>query len=136
MNTAIDIRPIRTDEDHKAALAAIESLWDAEEGTEAYDDLDVLTTLVEAYEARRWPIAEADPVEAIETAIASGEHSRAELATMIGQSRASEVLSRVRPLTLNMIRIIHHRWQLPLEALVRDYRLVVKPKAGRGRKRA
>lgn len=136
MNTAIDIRPIRTDEDHKAALATIESLWAAEEGTEAYDHLDILTTLVEAYEAKRWPVAKADPVEAIETAIASGEHTRAELATLIGQSRASEVLSRVRPLTLGMIRTIHHRWHLPLDALCREYTLAVKSKPKRGRKRA
>lgn len=133
MNTAIDIRPIRTDEDHKAALATIESLWEAEEGSEAYDQLDILTTLVEAYESKHWPIAESDPVQTIETAIASGEHTRAELATLIGQSRASEILSRVRPLTLGMIRTIHHRWHLPLDALCREYELIgtTKPKRGR-----
>lgn len=136
MNTASAIRPIRNDDDHRAAMADIERLWDAEEGTAAYDDLDVLTTLVEAYEAKRWPIAEGDPVDAIETAIASGEHSRAELATLIGQSRASEVLSRVRPLTLGMIRTIHNHWQLPLDALVQDYSLAKKSKINRARKRA
>lgn len=124
MNTTIDIRPIRTDEDHQAALNAIESLWDAEEGTEVFDDLDVLTTLVEAYEAKRWPITAVDPIEAIETAIASGEHTRAELAKLIGQSRATEVLGRQRALTLGMIRKINDKWHMPLEALVREYDLV------------
>ncbi len=133
MIAAIEIRPIRNDEDHKAALGVIESLWDAEEGTPAYDDLDVLTTLVEAYEAKRWPITLVDPVEALQVAIDSGEHTRAELAKLIGQSRATEVLNRKRALTLNMIRTLHDKWHLPLEALVRDYALVGAEPIGKAR---
>lgn len=56
--TDFEIRPIRNDEDHHAALAAIEDLWDAEPGTEADDRLDLMTTLVEAYENKRWPVAD------------------------------------------------------------------------------
>jgi HTH-type transcriptional regulator/antitoxin HigA len=62
----MDIRPIKTDEDHRAALREIEALWGAAEGSPDGDHLDVLATLVEAYEERRWPIAKRDPIEAIE----------------------------------------------------------------------
>ena len=62
------IRPIKTDEDHEAALRQIEALWGAEEGTDDGDQLDVLVTLVETYERDRWPIELLDPVSAVETA--------------------------------------------------------------------
>ena len=61
----MQIRPIRSDTDHEAALREIETLWGADEGTEAGDRLDVLVTLVDAYEAKRWPITPLDPVQAI-----------------------------------------------------------------------
>ena len=64
------IHPIRTDADHEAALREIEALWGADDNTEAGDRLDVLATLVEAYESRRWPIEPLDPVHAIEAAMA------------------------------------------------------------------
>ena len=83
------IRPIRTDEDHETALREIEALWGAEDGTEAGDRLDVLATLVETYESRRWPIEPLDPVRAIEAAMEMNGYTRAELAALIGQSRAS-----------------------------------------------
>lgn len=121
--TEFEIRVIRTDEDHRAALAAIEMLWDAAPGTEAYDHLDLLTTLVEAYEAKRWPVAELDPIEAIQTAIESGEHDRRELASLIGDNRVSEVLARHRALSLSMIRKIEAAWHLPAAVLIREYQL-------------
>lgn len=134
METLAEIRPIRTDDDHRRALEVMEGLWAAEPGTDDYDRLDVLATLVEAYEARRWPITEMDPVEAISGAIESGEHTRAELAELIGQSRATEVLKRKRYLTLPMIRKIAGKWGLPVGTLVRDYDLVTTAKAeGRSR---
>lgn len=119
----MDIRPIRTDEDHRAALGEIEALWGAEEGTAEGDRLDVLATLVEAYEMRRWPIEELDPVEAIEAAMASEGHSRSDLANVIGQSRATEILQRKRPLTLPMIRKIAAAWHVPEGVLVKEYPL-------------
>ena len=61
-----DIKPIRDDRDHADALRAIEALWDAEPGSPEFDHMDVLVTLVEAYETRRWPIVELDPIAAIE----------------------------------------------------------------------
>ncbi len=117
----MDIRPIRTDEDHEAALRAIETLWGAAENTPDGDRLDVLVTLVEAYEATRWPVEELDPVEAIEAAMALGGHSRADLARLIGANRATEVLKRRRALTLPMIRKIAREWRVPERVLVREY---------------
>ena len=134
METFAEIRPIRTDDDHRRVLEVLEGLWAAEPGTDDYDRLDVLATLVEAYEARRWPIPELDPIEAISGAIESGEHTRAELAELIGQSRATEVLQRKRYLTLPMIRQIAGNWGLPVGTLVQGYELVTTIKAeGRSR---
>ena len=76
----MEIRPIRTDEEHRAALEQIEALWGAAEGTPEGDRLDVLSTLVEVYEDRRWPMDELDPVEAIEAAMAHDGHDRSALA--------------------------------------------------------
>jgi HTH-type transcriptional regulator/antitoxin HigA len=119
----MSIRPIRTDEDHTATLREIEALWGAEEGSEAGDLLDVLVTLVEEYERRRWPIEPLDPVRAIEVAMEMNGHTRAELAALIGQSRATEVLARRRALTLPMIRKIAGAWRVPERVLVREYAL-------------
>lgn len=117
------IHPIRTDADHEAALREIEALWGADEGTEAGDRLDVLVTLVEAYEARRWPIEPLDPVQAIETAMTMNGYTRAELAALIGQPRATEILARRRALTLPMIRKIAWAWRVPEKVLVQEYAL-------------
>lgn len=119
----MDIRPIRTDDDHRAALEEIETLWGAAEGTPDGDRLDVLATLVEAYEGKRWPVEELDPVEAIEAAMAHEGHDRSALAALIGQSRATEVLQRRRALTLPMIRKIAAAWHVPESVLVREYPL-------------
>jgi len=119
----MEIRPIRTDEDHRLALVEIDRLWGAAEGTPECDRLDVLTTLVEAYEDKRWPIAEIDPVEAIEAAMAHEGRTRADLAALIGQSRATEILQRRRPLTLPMIRKIASAWHVPEQVLVKEYAL-------------
>jgi HTH-type transcriptional regulator / antitoxin HigA len=83
----MDIRPIRTDEDHRAALAEIEACWGAPEGTEASDKLEVLVALVESYEARRWPIGgeeNFDPVDVLHYAIGELGHTQTELAELLG----------------------------------------------------
>ena len=101
------IRPIRTDSDHRAALAKIEKLWGAASGTPEGDTLDILATLVETYEERRWPLASRrrfDPIDVLRYAIEELGHTQAELAKIIGsRARASEILARRRPLTLHMI---------------------------------
>lgn len=133
----MQIRPIRTDADHGAALREIEALWGADVGTPEGDRLDVLATLVEAYEDRRWPIHELDPVEAIEAAMAQEGRSRGDLASLIGESRATEILRRKRHLTLPMIRKIAASWRVPERVLVKDYPLARssgpggRPPAGR-----
>jgi HTH-type transcriptional regulator / antitoxin HigA len=106
----MDIRPIRTDEDHRAALAGIEACWGAPEGTEEGDTLDVLLALVDIYKAKRWPIEideTFDPVDVLRYAIDELGHTEAELAELLGsRSRASEVLARRRALTVEMIHKI------------------------------
>jgi len=122
----MDIRPIRTDEDHRAALAEIASCWGAPEGTEEGDKLEVLVALVESYEARRWPIESNerfDPVDLLHYAIDELGHTQVELAELLGsRSRASEILSRRRALTVEMIHNISEAWKIPADLLVRPYR--------------
>ncbi len=125
----MDIRPIRTDAEHEAALREIEALWGAVEGSPDGDRLDVMATLVEAYEDQRWPIEEIDPVEAIEVAMAYEGRTRADLGRLIGPSRATEILQRKRALTLPMIRKIATHWHVPERLLVKEYELHAKSKA-------
>ena len=122
----MDIRPIKTDADHDAALREIEQLWGSAEGTADGDRLDVLVTLADAYEDKRWPLEELDPVEAIEAAMEHDGHSRADLAALIGKNRATEILKRQRPLTLPMIRSIAQAWHVPERLLVKEYAVASK----------
>jgi len=121
------IRPIRTDKDHKAALVEIEKLWRAPSGSPEGDKLDVLVTLVETYEEGRWPLRSRrrfDPVDVLHYAIKELGHSQVELAAILGsRSRASEILARRRPLTLEMIQKINASWKIPADLLVQPYRL-------------
>jgi len=123
----MDIRPIRTDEDHRAALAKIDASWGAAEGTEEGDKLEVLVALVELYEAKRWPIEaneSFDPIEVLRYAIDELGHSQGELARLLGsRSRASEILARQRALTVEMIHKISETWRIPADLLVRPYKL-------------
>ena len=123
----MEIRPIRTDKDHKAALAEIEACWGAPEGSEQGDRLDVLLALVEIYEAKRWPTdlsKRFDPIDVLNYAINELGHTQAELAELLkSRSRASEILSRRRPLTVDMIHKINEAWKIPAELLVCPYRI-------------
>jgi HTH-type transcriptional regulator / antitoxin HigA len=121
------IRPIRTDEDHRAALAEIDACWGAPQGTEAGDKLDVLVALVESYEAMRWPIGGDegfDPIDVLHHAVEELGHTQVELAELLGsRSRASEILSRRRALTVDMIHKISEAWKIPADLLVRPYKV-------------
>jgi HTH-type transcriptional regulator / antitoxin HigA len=123
----MDIQPIRTDEDHRAALAEIDACWGAPEGTEQGERLDVLLALVEIYEAKRWPIEidkSFDPVDVLHYAIDELGHTQAELAEILGsRSRASEILARRRALTVDMIHKIGEAWKIPADLLVRPYQV-------------
>jgi HTH-type transcriptional regulator / antitoxin HigA len=122
----MDIRPIRTDKDHKAALAEIDRLWGAAPGTADGDKLDILVVLVETYEDRRFPFKSKrkfDPTDVLRYAIDELGHTQVELAEILGsRSRASEVLRRRRPLTLEMIQRINAAWKIPADLLVQPYK--------------
>jgi HTH-type transcriptional regulator/antitoxin HigA len=122
------IRPIRSDKDYRAALAEIDALWGAPEGTVKGDRLDVLLALVDAYESKRWRPSGArrqdDPVDVLNYAIDELGHTQAELAELLGsRSRASEVLARRRALTVEMIHKITQAWKIPAALLVRPYKV-------------
>jgi HTH-type transcriptional regulator / antitoxin HigA len=123
----MEIRLIRTDKDHRAALAEIDACWGAAEGTERGDRLDVLLALVEIYEARRWPIDiddNFDPIDVLGYAIEELGHTQAELAEILGsRSRASEILSRRRALTVDMIHKVNEAWKIPADLLLRPYKI-------------
>jgi len=122
----MEIRPIRSQADYDAAVAEIERLWDADPGTDDGDKLDILATLVEKYENERWPIdtSRLDPVDMLIYLIEEGGHTQAELAELLGsRSRASEILSRRRALTVEMIHKLSSEWKIPPELLIKPYRL-------------
>jgi HTH-type transcriptional regulator/antitoxin HigA len=121
----MEIHPIRNDDDLAAAIREIEKLWGAAGGTEDGDKLDILSTLVEKYEEHRWPSIDAsDPIDLLNYAIEELGHSQAELAELLGsRSRASELLNRRRPLTVEMIHKISETWKIPADLLVRPSRV-------------
>jgi len=115
----MDIRPIKTEADYEGALADIEQLWGAAENTPEGDTLDILVTLVEAYEETHYPIDPPDPVEAIKFRMEQMGLSRKDLEPYIGKrGRVAEVLNRQRSLSLNMIRRLHTHLHIPLESLI------------------
>jgi HTH-type transcriptional regulator/antitoxin HigA len=120
----VEVSPIRTDDDHEAALAQIERLIDAAPGTPEGDRLDVLVTLVQAYEAEHHAIEAPDPIALLQFVMEQRGLDRAALQPMIGnRGRVSEVMARKRPLTLPMIRRLQAALGLPADALVRPYPL-------------
>jgi HTH-type transcriptional regulator/antitoxin HigA len=117
----VEIQPIKTERDYDAALAEVEALWGAQPDTPEGDKLDVLITLVEAYEARHHPIFPPDPIEAILFRMEQSGLERKDLERYIGHSgRVSEVLNRKRPLTLSMIRKLWEGLDIPLESLIQQ----------------
>ena len=115
----MDIQPIKTEKDYEAALQLIENLWESEEGTTEGDRLDILITLVDAYEQINHPIYPPDPVAAIEFHMDQNELTRAVLESYIGsRARVSEVLNGKRGLSIEMIRSLHEGLGIPLEALI------------------
>ena len=119
----MDIRPIHTEAAYKDALAAIAALveLDPDPGTPEGDRLDILATLVQAYESKHWPIGAPDPVEAIKFRMEQGGLSIKDLEPMIGKrNRVYEVLNRKRPLTLPMIRRLHQSLGIPADVLIAE----------------
>ncbi len=118
------IRRIKSEADYESALKTIDGLMGAPADTPEGDALEVLVTLVEAYEVERWKIEAPDPIAAIEHIMEARGLLQRDFAALIGsQPRASEVLNRRRPLTLPMIRTLSLEWNLPADVLVREYSL-------------
>jgi HTH-type transcriptional regulator / antitoxin HigA len=114
------LKPIRNEKDHAAALSEIERLWGAHEGTPQGDRLEILVTLVEAYERAHFPIDMPDPVEAIRFRLEQqGEDVKSLVGVIGSRTRVYEVLRRDRPLTLPMIRRLHKHLRIPAEVLIR-----------------
>lgn len=120
----MEIKPIKSELDYEAALKEIERLFESEPGTPEGDRLEVLVTLVEAYEETHYPILAPDPIEAITYFMESRGLERNDLEPYIGsRARVSEILNRKRPLTLAMIQRLNAGLGIPAEALIQSYRL-------------
>ncbi len=127
----MEIKPIRSNADHERALLEIQRLWGAQEGTRGGDRLDVLVTLVDAYETKHFPMDPPDPIEAIRFRLEQqGLDASALVGVIGGRSRVYEVMQRKRALSLEMIRRLHERFGIPADVLIRPTR------AGRRRRAA
>jgi len=121
---AMNIKPIKTEADYESALKEIETLFGAEPGTPKGDQLDILITLVEAYENEHYSIPLPDPIEALYYYMETRELSRIDLEEYIGsRARVSEILNRKRSLTLSMIQRLYEGLGIPAEVLVQPYKL-------------
>ena len=113
------IAPIKNETDYDVALVEIDRLMDAEPGTSRGDRLDVLVTLVEAYEARHWAIDPPDAIEAIKLRMEQRGLDRSDLARILGSSgRVSEILNRKRPLSVSMMQRLRSELDIPAESLL------------------
>jgi HTH-type transcriptional regulator/antitoxin HigA len=118
------IKPIRTKADYERALREIERMWGAKEGTPQGNQLDVLATLVEAYERKHFPIDPPDPIEAIRFRLEQqGLDPRALIGVIGGRGRVHEVMHGQRALSPTMIRRLHERFGIPAEVLIRPARM-------------
>ena len=121
---ATELKPIRTEADYDAALAEVERLWGAKSGTPDGDRLDVLATLIDAYEAQHNPMDPPDPIEAIRFRMEQQGLTRKDLEPLIGhRGRVAEVLGRKRGLSIEMIRNLHDKLGIPAEVLIRPVRI-------------
>lgn len=115
----MNIRPIKSEQDYERVLRRIEQLMEAQPGTKHGDELDVLTTLVEAYEAKEHAICSPDPIEAIKFRMDQLGMTRKDLEGIIGgRGHISEILSGKRGLSIHMIRRLHRQLGIPLESLI------------------
>jgi HTH-type transcriptional regulator / antitoxin HigA len=118
-----EVRPIRSETDYEAALAQVERLWGAKSGTAAGDRLDVLATLIDAYETEHFPMDPPDPVEAIKFRMEQQGLTRRDLENIIGtRTRIAEVLNRKRGLSISMIRRLNEQLGISADVLIRPSR--------------
>ena len=117
------LKPLKTEADYKAALAELERLWGAKSGTSRGDRLDILATLVDAYENAQSPMDPPDPIEAIQFRMEQQGLTRKDLEGILGtRTRVAEVLNRRRGLSINMIRRLHEQLGISPEVLIRPSR--------------
>jgi HTH-type transcriptional regulator/antitoxin HigA len=115
----MDIHPIRNERDHARALKRVEKLWGARPGSAAAEELEVLATLIDVYEAKHHPIDPPDPIDALVFRMEQMGLSRADLVPIIGsRSRVSEVLNRRRELTIAMIARIRDKLGISADTLI------------------
>ena len=120
----MDIKPVKTKKDHAHALKRIEQLMKAKANSPEGDELDILVTLVEAFEAKHYAVDAPDPIAAIQHRMEALGMGRKDLELLLGsKSRVSEILNRKRKLTMDMVRTLHVKMNLPAEALIQDYNI-------------
>ena len=118
-----ELKPIRSERDYDGALAEVEELWGAKSGTPKGDRLDILATLIEAYESEHYPMDPPDPIEAIKFRMEQQGLTRKDLEEILGtRTRVSEVLNRKRGLSINMIRALNEKLGISAEILIRSIR--------------
>ena len=118
----MNIKPIKTRKDYQLAIERLEVIFDAKKGTPQGDELEILSLLVDNYENAHFPVGFPDPVEAIKFRMEQLGYTQTDLANVVGlKSRASEILNRKRKLSLEMIRQIHDRLNVPTEVLIQAY---------------
>ncbi|MGB5323384.1 helix-turn-helix domain-containing protein [Lutimonas sp.] len=116
------IAPIKNEKDYQKALDRLELVFDAKKGTRKGDELEILSILIDKYENEKFPIEMPDPIEAIKFRMEQMGLKQKDLVELIGfKSRVSEIMSRKRKLTLDMIRKLHKTLHIPTEVLVQDY---------------
>jgi len=126
------IRPLHSEADYDVALNEIERYFENEPkpGTPEADRFDLLALIIEDYERRRWPIEPSDTIDAIRYRMETGGYTQADLGKLLGsRQRASDILTRKRPLTMRMAWRLHREWGIPAEALI-------APPRSRGRRSA
>jgi HTH-type transcriptional regulator / antitoxin HigA len=118
----MNVKPIRTNEDYHQALDRLELIFEAIPGTPEGDELEILGILIGQYESEHFPIDLPDPIDAIKFRMEQLGYTQADLAKVIGlKSRASEILSRKRKLSLDMIRQLHDKLHIPTDVLIQEY---------------
>ena len=118
----MEIKPIKTEKDYNQALKRLETIFDAKKGSAEGDELEVLGILVSQYENEHFPIGLPDPIEAIKFRMEQMGYNQTDLANIVGlKSRASEILNKKRKLSLEMIRQLHDRLNIPTDVLIQTY---------------
>ena len=120
----MEINPIKTELDYDLALERVNLIFDAAPATQEFDELDILVTLIEKYEAIHYPIPAPDPIEAIRFMMEQNAMNDHDLGVLLNsRSRVSELFNKKRALTIKQIRILHEKLKIPAEILIKEYAL-------------